>query len=159
MGHDRAPRASRERWRVTVVDTGPTHIPADGSTARSHFVDERFLLTYGDGVADVDLDALVRFHEAHGRRRRSLRCVPPRDSVRSISTATSRELRGKPQAHGGWINGGFFVLERSVLDLIDGDEIALEREPMERLAKAGQLMAYRHQVSGNPWIRKETSIT
>ena len=139
--HSRAP----EDWSVTVVDTGDATQTGGRLKRLKPFLDERFMLTYGDGVADVDLGALLTFHEDHGRQATVT-------AVRPSARFGALELEGdqvtsfdeKSQAHGGWINGGFFVFEKSVIDVIDGDETALERDPMERLAGAGQLMAFRH---------------
>ena len=107
---------------------------------------EPFLLTYGDGVADVDITALVAFHRAHGRVATVTAVRPPArfGSLVLDGGGRVREFSEKPQAGEGWINGGFFVFEPSVFDWLDGDQSILEREPLERLAEGGQLMAYLH---------------
>jgi glucose-1-phosphate cytidylyltransferase len=139
--HSRAP----EDWSVTVVDTGDDTQTGGRLKRLAPFLDERFMVTYGDGVADVDLGALLAFHEGHGRQA-TVTAVRPSARFGALEVAGDRvtSFAEKSQAHGGWINGGFFVFEKSVIDVIDGDDTALEREPMERLASAGQLMAFRH---------------
>lgn len=137
--------SSPETWSVTVVDTG-IETQTGGRLRRvAEHIDGRFMATYGDGVADVDIAALLRFHDSHGR-------LATVTAVRPSARFGAMELDGdrvatfaeKAQAGGGWINGGFFVLERGVLDAIEGNDTALERAPMERLTAAGELMAYRH---------------
>lgn len=140
-----------ETWTVTVVETG-TDTQTGGRIRRlADHLDGRFMVTYGDGVADVDIGALLRFHESHGR-------LATVTAVRPSARFGAMDLDGdrvtafveKSQARGGWINGGFFVFERAVIDVIDGDDTPLERSPMERLAAAGQLMAYRHEGYWEP---------
>lgn len=135
-------------WRVTVVDTGlETMTGARIARALPQVSGDRFMLTYGDGVADVDVPALVRFHEAQA-------CVATVTGVRPSSRfgellATGDRVSAfseKPRMHEGLINGGFFVFERRVADYLSADEgCVLEREPMERLAAEGQLAVYRHE--------------
>jgi glucose-1-phosphate cytidylyltransferase len=111
-----------------------------------HIGAEDFCLTYGDGVADIDLSALIRFHRAHERLATVTAVMPPgRYGALDVGTAgnVSRFVE-KPLGDGGWINGGFFVLSPRVLDLIERDDVAWEQEPLARLAERDQLMAYRH---------------
>ncbi len=104
-----------------------------------------FMLTWGDGVSDVDLVRLLAFHRSHGRLATVTVVRPPaRFGHVEIEGDEVVEFSEKPQAGEGWINGAFFVLEPGVLDYIEGDETSWEREPMRRLARDGQLMAYRH---------------
>jgi glucose-1-phosphate cytidylyltransferase len=104
-----------------------------------------FLLTYGDGLADLDVRELVRFHLAHGKLATVTAVRPPsRFGALSLDGSRVREFSEKPQAGEGWINGGFFAFEPGVLDYLSGDASILEREPLERLARDGQLMAFRH---------------
>jgi glucose-1-phosphate cytidylyltransferase len=140
-----------ENWSVTVVDTGATTQTGGRLRRLEQLLDEQFFVTYGDGVADVDLNSLLRFHRDHGRQA-TVTAVRPSARFGALDVDDDRvtSFVEKSQAHGGWINGGFFVLDRSVLQLIDGDESALEGEPMERLAGAGQLMAYRHHGFWEP---------
>ena len=103
------------------------------------------MLTYGDGVADIDIDALLRFHQSHGRLA-TVTIVRPPARFGGVALDSDRvfQFNEKPQTGEGWINGGFFVLNRKVIDWIEGDETIWEREPLERLAREGELMAYRH---------------
>lgn len=104
-----------------------------------------FMLTYGDGVADVDLSALLSFHRAHGRLA-TVTAVRPsaRFGGMHINGGQVREFKEKPQTGEGWINGGFFIFEPAVFDYLKDDSTILEQSPLERLAKDGQLMAYEH---------------
>jgi len=107
---------------------------------------EPFMLTYGDGVADIDINALIKFHQKNGRLA-TLTAVqpPPRFGLANINTNNEViSFVEKPVGDGSWINGGFFVLESKIFDYIEGDEIIWEREPLESLAAEKQLMAYKH---------------
>ncbi len=133
-------------WRVTLVDTGKDSMTGGRVKRIQPFIcNETFLLTYGDGVADIDIEALVRFHKSHGRMI-TVSAVRPtaRFGELDLHDAQVLSFREKPQLHEGWINGGYFVVEPGFFDLIDGDDTMLEREPLEQAAKAEQLMAYRH---------------
>jgi len=135
-----------EDWTVHVVDTGPTTNTGGRIKRLRDWVDRApFMLTWGDGVSDVDLDALLRFHRAHGRIA-TMTAVRPPARYGHLTTDGDRivEFTEKPQLGEGWINGAFFVLEPEVFDYIDNDDTQWEREPLERLAKDGELMAYRH---------------
>ncbi|HZW04536.1 MAG TPA: sugar phosphate nucleotidyltransferase, partial [Anaerolineaceae bacterium] len=106
---------------------------------------ETFMLTWGDGVADIDISDLLRFHRAHGKLATLTAVRPPaRYGHMRFDGDQIVEFIEKPQIGEGWINGAFFVLEPQVFDYIDGDETVWEREPLERLAADGQLMAYKH---------------
>ena len=135
------------RWKVHLVDTG-LNTQTGGRLKRiaSWLGDDAvFMATYGDGVADVDIRALLRFHEGHGKLATVTAVRPPARFGQMIMDGDRvREFAEKPQTGEGWINGGFFVLNRKALDYIDGDETLWERDPMERLARDGQLMAFRH---------------
>lgn len=139
-------KESQLDWRVGVVDTGlETMTGGRIRRLRPHIGAERFMCTYGDGLSDVDLAALVAFHEAHGRLATVTAVRPPaRFGGLSLDGDAVREFTEKPQAEAGWINGGFFVFEPGVFDYLGGDDSILEREPLERLARDGQLMAFRH---------------
>jgi len=133
-------------WRVTLVDTGLNSMTGGRVRRMRELVgNERFLLTYGDGVADIDLDALLAFHQKHGRMV-TVSAVRPsaRFGELEIDAGRVSSFREKPQAGEGWINGGYFVIEPSFFDLIEGDATVLEREPLERAARMGELMAYTH---------------
>lgn len=135
-----------EDWTVNVVDTGQSTNTGGRIKRLQPWVgSETFLLTWGDGVSDVDLDALIAFHRSHGRLA-TLTAVRPPARYGHIVTNGDQivEFSEKPQIGEGWINGAFFVLEPAVFDYIDGDATQFEKEPLERLAKDGQLMAYHH---------------
>ena len=134
-----------EPWTVTVVETGAATMTGGRIKRLAPFLDGRFLVTYGDGVANVDLKELVRFHEGHGRLATVTAVRPPaRFGAMDLEEDRVMAFSEKLQSATGWINGGFFVFERAVLDYIDGDETSLEAEPLERLAAEGELIAYRH---------------
>jgi glucose-1-phosphate cytidylyltransferase len=140
-------------WKLHLVDTGLT-TQTGGRIRRIErwLGDDRvFMATYGDGVANVDVRALLRFHDSHGKLATVTTVRPPaRFGQMVVDGERVREFSEKPQTGEGWINGGFFVLDRRVLDYIDGDDTLWEREPMERLAQDGELMAYRHEGFWQP---------
>lgn len=135
-----------EDWRVHLVDTG-AHSETGGRVRRlkSWLGKGTFMLTYGDGIGDIDLHAALAFHRSHGRLA-TITAVRPPARFGSIDFLGDQVIRfvEKPQAGEGWINGGFFILEPEVLDLIPEDSTSFERYTLERLALDGQLMAYRH---------------
>jgi glucose-1-phosphate cytidylyltransferase len=136
-----------ENWTVHLIDTGLETQTGGRLKRLAPFLGrETFLMTYGDGVADVDLDALVAFHRRHGRLA-TVTAVRPPARFGGLTFDGDRVVRfvEKPSLGEGWINGGFFVLEPGVLDYIAGDATPFEGEPLERLAADGELMAYRHQ--------------
>jgi glucose-1-phosphate cytidylyltransferase len=140
--------STTEPWRVTLVDTGEATMTGGRLKRVARYLDEdTFCLTYGDGLSDVDLTALIDFHRRQGRAATVTTVQPPgRWGSLEIDEGVVRGFQEKPSADGGgWINGGFFVLEPSVLELIDGDATIWEREPMETLARSGQLRAYQHE--------------
>ena len=133
-------------WRVTLVHTGDNSMTGGRvRRLRSYVGNETCMLTYGDGVADIDIDALLAFHRAHGK-------LVTVSAVRPAARFGELKLDGdrveafveKPQLGEGWINGGYFIIEPAFFDLIEGDSTLLEREPLELAARAGELMAYRH---------------
>ena len=145
-GATRVHRGNGPSWKVHLVDTGhSTQTGGRVGRLRPHLKDGTFMLTYGDGVADLDLRKLLEFHRSHGKLA-TVTAVRPPSRFGSFILEGPRIARfeEKPQTGEGWINGGFFVLEPSVLDLIEGDDTVWERAPMEKLAAAGELMAYRH---------------
>ena len=134
-------------WRVTLVDTGLQTMTGGRVRRMQSFIgNETFLLTYGDGVANVDLEALLAFHHKHGK-------LVTVTAVRPTARFGELELSGnqvvkfqeKPQVHEGWINGGFFVMEPGFFELIDNDQTILERSPLERAAEMDELVAYQHE--------------
>jgi glucose-1-phosphate cytidylyltransferase len=134
-------------WVVDLVDTGlRTQTGGRIKQLAPWIGDGTFMLTYGDGVADVDIREIVAFHKAHGRLATVTAVRPPaRFGELVLDGDRVARFTEKPQVGEGWVNGGFFVLEREVLDYIDGDDTAWEREPLERLAKEGQVVAYKHE--------------
>jgi glucose-1-phosphate cytidylyltransferase len=133
-------------FQVTLVDTG-VNTMTGGRVKRvqRHTEGGRFLVTYGDGIADVDVRKVIEFHESHGKMA-TLTAVRPVSRFGVVDLGDGGDIRRfdeKPQID-GWINAGFFVFEPGVFDYLEGDETILEREPLERLAAEGQLMAYRH---------------
>ena len=107
---------------------------------------EAFFLTYGDGVADIDLNDLVAFHKSHGKLM-TMTAVRPKARFGELQINNNQviEFREKPQLGKGWINGGFFICEPGVFDFIDDENKMFEREPIEKIVKAGQLMSYKHE--------------
>ena len=133
-------------WRITLVDTGANSMTGGRVKRLEKFVaGETFMLTYGDGVSDVDIGALVAFHRAHGKIA-TLTTVRPvsRFGVVHLDRAGHVEGFHEKPVGDGWINAGFFVFDRRVFDYLDGDACVLEQAPMRRLAEDGQLMAFRH---------------
>lgn len=140
-------RDCKEEWVVHLVDTGQD-VQSGGRVRRlaDWIGRETFMLTYGDGVGDVDIPRLAAFHGSHGGLATVTAVHPPSRFGRlELDGDLVRDFREKSQLDAGWINGGFFVLDPGVLDYISGDGIIFEREPMTRLAEDGQLRAYRHE--------------
>jgi len=133
-------------WIVDLIDTGiPTQTGGRIKRLAPHIGNETFMLTWGDGVSDVNLDALLAFHRAHGKIATMTAVRPPaRYGHLAFDGDRVAEFTEKPNIGEGWINGAFFVLEPAVFDYIDGDATVWEHEPLERLAADGELMAYRH---------------
>ena len=135
-----------EDWRVTLIDTG-RHTETGGRLLKlAPYLDgETFMMTFGDGVANVDVGDLVAFHRSHGKLATLTAVRPPaRFGHVELDGTQVVEFSEKPQAGEGWINGGFFVLEPEVLDYIASEDTHFQREPLERLARDGELMAYKH---------------
>jgi glucose-1-phosphate cytidylyltransferase len=145
--HDNA-SVDAEDWRIDLIDTG-LNTQTGGRIKRLQPYlgrDGTFLLTWGDGVSTIDLDELVRFHKRHGKLATVSAVRPPaRFGKLDIQGDQVVAFEEKPQLGEGWINGAFFVLEPGIFDYIDNDSTHFEREPLERLAADGQLMAYRHE--------------
>ena len=141
-----ARETGRDGWKVEVVDTGlRTMTGGRIRRLRSRLEAGTFLATYGDGLADLDVRELVRFHRAHGKIATVTAVRPPsRFGALALDGDLVRQFSEKPQAAEGWINGGFFVFEPGVFDYLADDATILERDPLERLARDGQLMAFRH---------------
>jgi glucose-1-phosphate cytidylyltransferase len=139
-------QSKAESWKVTVVDTGESTMTGGRlKRVRGHLGEGTFCFTYGDGVSDVDVRALIAFHKAHGRKATLTAVQPPgRFGAIDLAGDTVTRFHEKPSGEGAWINGGFFVLEPSVIDVIAGDETIFEKQPLERLASEGQLQGFRH---------------
>jgi glucose-1-phosphate cytidylyltransferase len=139
-------QANAEPWRVTLVDTGDSTMTGGRIKGiRSYVASEDFCLTYGDGLSDVNIRALISFHSKHGALATVTSVQPPgRFGALETDGDHITSFQEKPQGDGGWINGGFFVLSPRVIDYIDGDDSVWEREPLQNLARDGQMMAYRH---------------
>jgi glucose-1-phosphate cytidylyltransferase len=140
-----------EKWRVTLIDTGADTMTGGRLRRVRDLLDETFLFTYGDAVSDVDLDALV----AHHRRAQVASTVtavqpPGRFGALSLDGSVVKAFVEKPEGDGAWINGGYFVLEPSVIDHITGDDTIWEQEPLQALAATRQLGAYRHRGFWQP---------
>jgi glucose-1-phosphate cytidylyltransferase len=141
-----------EKWSVTVVNTGDATMTGGRIKRVQRYVGaEEFMMTYGDGVADVDLEALLAFHRAQGRWATVTATRPPgRFGALGLKGNLVDHFEEKPIGDGGYINGGFFVLSPRVFDLIEGDSTYWEREPMNRLAAEGQLAAFKHNGFWQP---------
>ncbi len=145
-------RADAEHWKVTLVETGlQTMTGGRLKRVRDYLGNEPFCFTYGDAVSTVDIRTCIAFHQAHGRAATVTAVSPPaRFGLLDIDGIAVRGFQEKPKGAHQWINGGFFVLQPSVIDLIEGDTTTWEREPMERLARSGELMAYQHDGFWQP---------
>lgn len=161
-------------WKVTLINTGDASMTGGRVKRMQQYIGkETCMLTYGDGVSDIDLDALLAFHRSHGKMV-TVSAVRPaaRFGELEMNGANVTQFKEKPQLHEGWINGGYFIIEPEFFDLIAGDDTMLEREPLEQAANAGELMAYQHKgfwhcmdtkrdhelleslwVKGAPWVR------
>ena len=142
-----------EPWKVTLVDTG-TDTQTGGRLKRvANFIDdhEPFCFTYGDGVSDINIEKLLAFHKAHGKKATISATYPPgRFGALEIQNDVVRSFKEKPKGDGGMINGGFFVLSPSVLPLIENDQTIWESKPLEALTNRGELVAYQHQGFWQP---------
>ena len=143
----RSHQTEKINWNVTLVDTGLNTMTGGRIKRLQSFIgNETFMLSYGDGVADINLDAVLKFHKSHGK-------MVTLSAVRPAARFGDLEFDGdmvsnfqeKPQLHEGWINGGFFIIEPAFFELIDDDSQMFEREPLERAVAAGELMAFKHQ--------------
>lgn len=136
----------RPDWIVDLVDTGsPTQTGGRLKRLAPYIGNQTFMMTYGDGVSDVNLHELLAFHRSHGKSVTMTVVHPPaRFGHLQLDGDQVTEFSEKPQTSEGWINSGFFILEPKVFDYIDSDQTSWEKEPLEQLAKEGQVMAYRH---------------
>ena len=145
-----------EPWRVTLVDTGEGTMTGGRLQRVANYLrgEDAFCFTYGDGVADLDITRLIAFHRSHGKLA-TVTAVQPagRYGALLIERSAVRAFIEKPRGEGGWVNGGFFVLSPQCLDYIDGDASIWEAEPLTRLAREGELMAFEH---GGFWQPMDT---
>jgi glucose-1-phosphate cytidylyltransferase len=143
-----------EPWKVTLVDTGLESMTGSRIKKVQKFVGiEPFMLTYGDGVSDINIPELFKFHQAHGGAI-TMTSVQPEGRYGSLVISSDQKVlafQEKPKGDGAWINAGFFVCQPEVFDYVpEGDKVIFEREPLERLAKAGELFAYKHEGFWKP---------
>lgn len=152
-----------EPWKVTLVDTGlDTMTGGRIKRVQDYIGNEPFLLTYGDGVADINITELVNYHKEHGKAI-TMTSVQPEGRFGALDINETNkvvEFKEKPRGDGSWINGGFFVCEPKVLDYIEADQTIFEREPLENLAKDGELFTYKHHGFWKPMdtLRDKTQL-
>jgi len=133
-------------WRVTLVDTGLNSMTGGRVKRLQSFIgNETVMLTYGDGLADINIDALLKFHKSHGKMV-TVSAVHPSARFGELGLEGEKVIsfEEKPQTTQGWINGGYFVIEPEFFEFIEGDDTILERAPLERVAEMGELMSYQH---------------
>jgi len=146
-------KQNAEPWMVTLVDTGDNSMTGGRLLRVKDYLkdDENFCLTYGDGVSDVDISESIRFHNKHGKLATITATYPPgRFGALDISNGCVKNFHEKPEGDGGMINGGFFVLNKKVIGLIDNDSSSWEKKPLEVLAAENQLMAFEHSGFWQP---------
>ena len=145
-----------EPWKVTLIDTGTDTMTGGRIKRIAPYVDDKaFMVTYGDGVSDVNIGDLVEFHKSHGKTG-TMTAVQPTGRFGALElddAGVVHSFKEKPKGDGAWVNAGFFVFEPSVFDIIQGDETVFEREPLERLAADDALMSFRH---GGFWKPMDT---
>lgn len=136
-----------EPWRVTLVETGENTLTGGRLKRVEEYIgSESFCFTYGDGVSDIDIGALIEFHKKHGNKATVTAIQPPgRYGALNLKDSIVSSFQEKPAGDGAWINGGFFVLEPTVLDLIEGDQTSWEATPLIKLSEEGELHAFQHK--------------
>lgn len=144
---------STEPWKVTLIDTGlETMTGGRVKRVQKYVGDDPFMLTYGDGVGNVDIAKLVEFHKMHGRLA-TVTSTQPSGRFGALKLTQDNQVetfQEKPDGDGGWINGGFFVMQPEVFNYIENDSTILERAPLENLARDGQLMTFKHDDFWQP---------
>lgn len=143
-----------EPWKVTLIDTGEATMTGGRlKRVRNYIGDETFCMTYGDGVSNINIKELIKFHKEH-KCISTLTAVQPPGRFGAFRMGSNEvkidSFKEKPSGDGAWVNGGFFVLEPEALDYVEGDETVWEREPMEKLANNGQLTAFKHHGFWQP---------
>ena len=147
---------SAEPWKVTLINTGELTMTGGRIKRVEQYINnETFMMTYGDGVGNIDIDNLMRYHRSHGRLATVTSCMPSgRFGILELGeNDIVKSFHEKSTEDGGWVNAGYFVFEPGIIDYIDGDSTMLEREPLENLARDGQLAAYKH---GGFWKPMDT---
>jgi glucose-1-phosphate cytidylyltransferase len=141
-------RESAEPWRVTLVDTGRDSMTGGRiKRIQKHVEDQPFMLTYGDGVSDINIPQLVNFHQTHGKKA-TVTAVQPTGRFGAMSIGEDglvQDFKEKPKGDGGWINGGFFIFQPEIFDYLEGDHSILENDLLGKLTQEGQLLAYKHK--------------
>ncbi|MEE4238902.1 MAG: glucose-1-phosphate cytidylyltransferase [Anderseniella sp.] len=151
LNHIEIHKRTAEPWKVTLIDTGEATQTGGRLRRVREFLDETFCFTYGDGVADVDLHALIAHHRQEGRQATLTAVQPPgRYGALGLEDHQVVSFQEKRDGAHAWINGGYFVLEPSVIELIDGDHTIWEQQPLNTLAGSGQLSAYFHRGFWQP---------
>jgi len=147
-------RNTKENWSVTCIDTGDNTLTGGRLRRVKEFLEpnESFLFTYGDGVGNIDIDSLVKFHKSHKKMATVTAVNPPgRFGILNINENDAvSQFNEKPDIGNSWINGGFFVLEPSVIDYISGDDVSWEAEPLQNITKKNELSAYKHHGFWQP---------
>lgn len=142
-----------EPWKITLVDTGNESMTGGRiKRIQQHIGNEAFMLTYGDGVSDVNISELVKFHKSHGKFC-TVTSVQPSGRFGALNLTTDNTVESfleKPKGDGAWINGGFFVCQPEVFNYIEGDSTIFEKDPMEKIASHGQMKAYNHSGFWKP---------
>lgn len=145
--------SNAEPWIITLVDTGINSMTGGRiKRVQNHIGNENFMLTYGDGVSDVDIEKLLKFHNAHNKLC-TVTTIQPSGKFGALDIGIDNQVSSffeKPKGDGSWINGGFFVCNPKVFDFIESDQTIFEREPMESLARQGQMMAFKHNGFWRP---------
>jgi len=147
---------SAEPWKVTLIDTGELTMTGGRIKRVEQYINnETFMMTYGDGVGSIDIDNLIRYHRSHGKLATVTSCIPSgRFGILELDKNNIvKSFHEKSAEDGGWVNAGYFVFEPGIIDYIDGDSTMLEKEPLEKLARNGQLAAYKH---GGFWKPMDT---
>ena len=141
-------KSEAEPWKVSLVDTGANSMTGGRiKRVKEYIGNEPFMLTYGDGVGNVDIKNLVNFHQSHGKLM-TVTSVQPSGRFGALNINSEMEVKSfleKPKGDGSWINGGFFVCQPEVIDYIEGDDTIWERDPMENIASGGQMKAFKHE--------------
>jgi len=146
-------KSSSEKWKITLIDTGKDTMTGGRIKRIQPYVNnETFMLTYGDGVSNIDISGLLKTHQQN-KKLATVTAVQPSGRFGALGITSGNQVESffeKPKGDGSWINGGFFVCEPKIFDYIKGDETIWEREPLENLAKDGQLVAYKHSGFWKP---------